>query len=80
MILRTELRRSTAPVAGIGFLLGALALLYGLSGPWYKGSAPWDEQWTGLAQWTRHLMVFLWPLVVGVGAWQGLRDHRRRDR
>jgi hypothetical protein len=78
MILRTELRRSTAPVAGIGFLLVSLGLIYALSGPWGKGTAPWDEQWTGLAQWTRYLTVFLWPLVVGIGAWQGLRDHRSR--
>jgi hypothetical protein len=78
MILRTELRRSTAPVAGIGLLVGALGLLYSLTGPWIHGTAPWNEQWTGLAQWTRYLMLFLWPLVLGVGAWQGLRDHRSR--
>jgi hypothetical protein len=78
MILRTELRRSTAPAAGIGFLVVSLGLVYGLNGPWGKGTAPWDEQWTGLAQWTRYLTLFLWPLVLGIGAWQGLRDHRSR--
>ena len=78
MILRTELRRSTAPVVGIGLLLVSLALIYGLSGPWGKRTAPWDEQWTGLAQWTRYLSLFLWPLVLGAGAWQGLRDKRSR--
>jgi hypothetical protein len=80
MILRTELRRSTAPVAGIGLLVGSIWLLYALTGPWIHGTAPWNEQWTGLAQWTRSLMMFLWPLVLGVGAWQGLRDHRSRVR
>ena len=78
MILRTELRRSTAPVAGVGFLVVSLGLIYGLSGPWHKGTAAWNEQWTGLAQWTRYLTLFLWPLVLRTGAWQGLRDHRSR--
>lgn len=78
MILRTELRRSAAPVIGIGFVVVAFAMIYGLSGPWHKGTAPWNEQWIGLAQWTRGLMMFLWPLVIGAGAWQGLRDRRSR--
>lgn len=78
MILRTELRRSTAPVLGIGLVVLSLGLMYSLTGPWVHGNAPWDTEWTGLAQWTRYLTVFLWPLVVGAGAWQGLRDHRSR--
>ncbi|GAB3467641.1 hypothetical protein [Actinophytocola sediminis] len=78
MILRTELRRSAAPVLGIGFLAGSLGLVYSLTGPWIHGTAPWDTEWIGLAQWTRYLAVFLWPLVLGVGAWQGLRDRRSR--
>lgn len=78
MILRTELRRSAAVVVGVGFLVSALVLLYSLSGPWNKGSAPWDEEWTGLAQWTRYLTSFLWPFVLAAGAWQGMRDGRSR--
>ncbi|MFC4858226.1 hypothetical protein [Actinophytocola glycyrrhizae] len=78
MILRTELRRSTAPVLGIGLVVFSLGLVYSLTGPWIHGTAPWNEQWTGLAQWTRYLTLFLWPLVLGIGAWQGLRDHRSR--
>jgi hypothetical protein len=78
MILRTELRRSVAPVLGIGLVLVSLGLLYGLSGPWGKRTAPWNEQWIGLAQWTRYLALFLTPLVLGVGAWQGLREQRSR--
>jgi hypothetical protein len=78
MILRTELRRSAAPVVGTGFLVGAIGLLYALSGPWRKGTASWDEEWTGLAMWTRYLASFLWPLVLGASAWQGLRDRRSR--
>jgi hypothetical protein len=76
MILRTELRRSTAPLLGIGLVVVSLALIYSLTGPWTHGTAPWNEEWTGLAQWTRYLTVFLWPMVLGIGAWQGLRDHR----
>jgi hypothetical protein len=76
VILRTELRRSTAPVLGLGLAVVSLVLLYSLSGPWEKRTAPWDEQWIGLAQWTRYLAVFLLPLVLGAGAWQGLRDRR----
>lgn len=78
MILRTELRRSTAPVLGIGLVVFALGLIYLLSGPWWKNTAPWHEEWTGLAQWTRYLTLFLWPVVLGIGAWQGLRDGRSR--
>lgn len=76
MILRTELRRSTAPVLGIGLVLVSVGLLYGLTGPWGKRTAPWNEQWIGLAQWTRYMALFLTPLVMGVGAWQGLREQR----
>jgi hypothetical protein len=78
MILRTELRRSSAPVIGAGLLVISLGLIHLLPGPWHKGTAQWNEQWTGLAQWTRSLSMFLWPLVLAAGAWQGLRDHRSR--
>jgi hypothetical protein len=78
MILRTELRRSTAPVIGVGLLLVSVALLYGLPGPWNKRTAPWNEQWIGLAQWTRYLALFMLPLVLGAGAWQGMRDKRSK--
>ncbi|TDV51922.1 hypothetical protein [Actinophytocola oryzae] len=76
MILRTELRRSTAPVVGITLPVLSLALLYSTTGPWGKTTAPWDEQWIGLAQWTRYLSLFLLPLVLGAGAWQGMRERR----
>ncbi|MFD6173813.1 hypothetical protein [Streptomyces coeruleorubidus] len=75
-ILRMELRRSTAPWAGLLVLLVALAFLYGLSGPWWKGSELWTAQWTSAARWERFLLAFLWPLATGAGALQGLRDHR----
>lgn len=77
-VLRIELRRSAAPWAGALVLTTALAFLYLLSGPWWKGTASWTAQWTSMALWTRVLLVFLWPLVVGLGALQGLRDHRSK--
>jgi hypothetical protein len=77
-VLRTELRRSVAPWAGAVVLTGALAFLYLIDGSWWQGSTAWTAQWTSLALWTRGLLFYLWPLTVGLGALQGLRDHRSR--
>ncbi|MFI7051384.1 hypothetical protein ACWDOR_05085 [Streptosporangium canum] len=75
-ILRIELRRSIAPWAGGLFLVAALASLYLFGGPWWNGTKLWTAQWTSMVQWERYLLTFLWPLMVGVGALQGLRDRR----
>ncbi|GGY04251.1 hypothetical protein [Streptomyces djakartensis] len=77
-VLRTELRRSVAPWAGALILTIALAFLYLLDGMWWKGTTAWTAQWTPLALWTRALLFYLWPLAVGLGALQGLRDHRSK--
>lgn len=77
-VLRIELRRSVAPWAGAVVLTTALAFLYLLHGPWWNGTAMWTAQWTSMALWTRILLVYLWPLVVALGALQGLRDHRSK--
>ncbi|MFE7767102.1 hypothetical protein [Streptomyces sp. NPDC057438] len=77
-VLRTELRRSVAPWAGALTLIVALAFLYLLSGPWWKGAAMWTAQWTSMALWTRSLLILLWPLALALGALQGLRDHRSK--
>ncbi|MEV7045491.1 hypothetical protein [Amycolatopsis sp. NPDC051061] len=76
MILRTELRRSIAPWAGLALLVVALGFLFLLSGPWWKVPAPWTGNTTTTALWLRFLLVFLWPIVVGGGAIQGMRDSR----
>ncbi|MEV4144503.1 hypothetical protein AB0J40_12590 [Amycolatopsis sp. NPDC049691] len=76
MILRTELRRSIAPWAGLALLVVALGFLFLLSGPWWKVPAPWTANTTTTALWLRFLLVFLWPIVVGAGAVQGMRDSR----
>ncbi|MFJ7586686.1 hypothetical protein ACIQZO_04655 [Streptomyces sp. NPDC097617] len=77
-ILRIELRRSVAPWAGVFVLASALAFLYLVPGPWWQGTARWTSQWTSMALWTRSPLIFLWPLAVGLGALQGLRDHRSK--
>lgn len=77
-VLRIELRRSVAPWAGVVVLATALAFLYLISGPWWQGTAMWTAQWTSMALWTRSLLTVVWPLAVGLGALQGLRDHRSK--
>ncbi|WP_406399520.1 hypothetical protein [Streptomyces uncialis] len=77
-IARIELRRSAAPWTGAVVLAAALAFLCLIPGPWSTGSALWTAQWTSMAMWTRHMLVFLWPLAVGLGALQGLRDRRSK--
>ncbi|CAM5241092.1 hypothetical protein GCM10010329_44970 [Streptomyces spiroverticillatus] len=75
-ILRIELRRSVAPWAGGVVLVAALAFLLLLPGAWASDNVSWTGQWTSMAFWTRYPLFFLWPLAVGLGALQGLRDHR----
>nr|WP_280876251.1 hypothetical protein [Streptomyces pseudovenezuelae] len=77
-VLRIELRRSVALWAGGVILTSALAFLYVLHGSWWNGTTAWTAQWTSLAMWTRSLLFYLWPLAVGFGALQGLRDHRSK--
>lgn len=77
-VLRTELRRSVAPWAGGVILVGALAFLYLLNAGWWRGTTAWTAQWTSLALWTRGLLFYLWPLAVGFGTLQGLRDRRSK--
>ncbi|WP_320781546.1 hypothetical protein [Streptomyces sp. CRN 30] len=77
-ILRTELKRSVAPWAGAVVLASALAFLYLVDAAWGRGTTAWTAQWTSMALWTRGLLFYLWPLAVGLGALQGLRDHRSR--
>lgn len=73
-ILSIELKRSVAPWAGA--LILATALTFLLLGLGQGTTTGWTAQWTSLALQTRFLLNFLWPLAVGLGALQGLRDHR----
>jgi hypothetical protein len=76
VIFRIELRRSIAPWAGLALVVFALGFLFLLSGPWWKVPAPWSANTTTTALWVRFLLQFLWPVVVGAGAIQGMRDSR----
>ncbi|KZB87530.1 hypothetical protein [Amycolatopsis regifaucium] len=75
-VLRTELRRSIAPWATLAILVVAFGFLVSFSGPWSKGPLAWDEHWTLAAEWSRFLLVFLWPIAIGAGVIQGMRDSR----
>ncbi|SEF27454.1 hypothetical protein SAMN05421837_103862 [Amycolatopsis pretoriensis] len=76
MIFRIELRRSIAPWAGLALLVVALCFLFLMPGPWWKVPAPLTANTTTTALWLRFLLVFLWPIAVGAGAIQGMRDSR----
>ncbi|MGW0707553.1 hypothetical protein ACWD4G_16585 [Streptomyces sp. NPDC002643] len=73
-VLRVELRRSVAPWAGAAVLAIALTFLFLVPGI----GTVWTAQWTAMALETRFLLVLLWPLVLGLGALQGLRDRRSK--
>ncbi|WP_030326456.1 hypothetical protein [Streptomyces sp. NRRL B-3229] len=77
-VLSIELRRSVALWAGALILTTALAFLYPVDAPWWKGTTAWTAQWTSMALWSRSLLFYLWPLAVGLGALQGMRDHRSK--
>ncbi|PWW66737.1 hypothetical protein [Actinokineospora spheciospongiae] len=74
-VLGIELRRSAAPVLGGLVVVLLLGLLFWLP-PAGKGSTAWTRQWWSMAEWVRYALVFAWPLTVGAGAVQGLRDRR----
>ncbi|WP_410600440.1 hypothetical protein [Amycolatopsis sp. lyj-90] len=75
-ILRIELRRSIAPWATLAILVVAFGFLYSFSGPWTRSPIAWNEHWVPAAEWSRFLLVFLWPIAIGAGVIQGMRDSR----
>lgn len=77
-VLRIELRRSVAPWAGAVVLTTALAFLYLVNAAYWRGTTAWTAQWTSMALTTRSMLFYVWPLAVGLGALQGLRDHRSK--
>jgi hypothetical protein len=69
-ITRIELRRSSAPlVAGLVAAVGGF-LLYASQPPYLS--------WMGLVVDQRDGMQLIWPLGLGLGAWQALREWRSR--
>ncbi|MEV7865173.1 hypothetical protein AB0P17_03495 [Streptomyces sp. NPDC088124] len=77
-VLRIELRRSAALWAGAFVAAGGFTLLWLLDDRWRGESAPGTWQWTPMAMLTRTALYYIWPVVVGLGALQGLRDARSR--
>lgn len=75
-VLRIELRRSSAWVAGL--LVAALGIAGLLSLAATREGYVWDPQWTTLATFERVMLIVLWPLVLGAGAWQSRRDRCSR--
>ncbi|WP_410655273.1 hypothetical protein [Amycolatopsis sp. lyj-112] len=75
-ILRIELRRSIAPWAALAAVVVALGFLFAFSGPWTRFPLDWGSHWVLAAEWSRFLLVFLWPIAVGAGVIQGMRDSR----
>ncbi|MEG3632606.1 hypothetical protein [Micromonospora palythoicola] len=70
-ILRIEIHRSVAPWLALGAALVGTALLYvALNG--------WGGRWMLLALWQREYLFVLWPMALGLGAWQAGRDRRCR--
>ncbi len=73
-ILGIEVRRTTALVLGALVAVVMVGMLFW--GPSTKNSTAWTRQWTTLAEWVRFMLAFSWPLTLGAGALQGLRDRR----
>lgn len=70
-VLRTELRRGTAPVAAVATLvLGALLL--------HAEASQWGGRWMAFATAVRFSTLVLAPVAVALGVWQGGRERRRR--
>ncbi|MEW2475334.1 hypothetical protein AB0875_16220 [Micromonospora gifhornensis] len=69
-VLRTELRRGTAP--------SAAAVMCG-AGVWMLAVHPehWGGRWAGLANYLRVSMLILCALMIAAGAWQAGRERRR---
>ncbi|MFE9745022.1 hypothetical protein ACFYOT_08980 [Saccharothrix saharensis] len=73
-VFRIELRRTAALVVGALTVLVVVGMLSW--GPSMKNSAAWTRQWTTMAEWVRFMLMIAWPLALGGGALQGLRDRR----
>ncbi|PRY38255.1 hypothetical protein [Umezawaea tangerina] len=75
-ILRIELRRSAAATSGALVAFVGIAGLYTLY--FTESGDLWSVQWTMLAAFQRVVLLLLWPLALGAGAWIARRDRRTR--
>lgn len=74
--LRTELRRTIALWLAVLMAAVGLVFFFSFTGPWRRDSSAWGLDAPATAQWTRYLLLLVWPMVVGAGAIQGMRDSR----
>ncbi|MBP2327764.1 hypothetical protein JOF56_008149 [Kibdelosporangium banguiense] len=75
-ILGIELRRSSGITAGVVVGLLGVAGLYTLA--LSDQTDLWSTQWTVLAVFERIMLILLWPVALGAGAWQARREQRSR--
>jgi hypothetical protein len=75
-IFGIELRRSS------GIAAGAVVAALGVAGLYMlvltDQADLWSTQWTMLAVFERIMLVLLWPLALGAGAWQARREQRSK--
>src|SRR5262245_45415377 len=69
-ILRIELRRSVALLATLLIAAAGVLILYANNTP--------DPSWMDLVVRQRTILVMYWPLALGAGAWQGIRERRSK--
>src|SRR5262252_7172430 len=67
-ILRIELRRAVALWAGLLIAAVGVFVLFASNPPY--------RSWLELAVIQRDIMQLTWPLALGAGAWQGIRERR----
>lgn len=77
-VLRIETRRSIAPWAALVIAGSAVGFLFLVGGSAADDPTAWTAQWTLMATWTRGVLFYGWPLALGAGALQGLRDSRSK--
>ncbi|WP_033288349.1 hypothetical protein [Amycolatopsis jejuensis] len=74
-VFRLELRRTVALWVPVAMLVVAAAFIV-VGGTITFGSVAWNREWLNAVQWSRYLLIFLWPIIVGAAVLQGTRDAR----
>lgn len=74
--LRVELRRTIALWLPVAIVVVAVAILLMYRAPRMTNAVPWGLDSPGTVEWTRFSLIFLWPIIVGAAAVQGMRESR----
>ncbi|PFG49295.1 hypothetical protein ATK36_4440 [Amycolatopsis sulphurea] len=75
-MLRVELRRTIALWLPVAIVVVAVAILLMYRAPRMTSAVPWGLDSPGTVEWTRFSLIFLWPIIVGAAAIQGMRESR----